>query len=125
MDQQQAVKLKQELLHEKAEIEGQLGQIAKKNPAIKGDWTAVPADVTNPADSLDEKAQNVTNYEERRALEQNFELRLREIDETLERLDKGTYGICSNCNLQIGEKRLQAIRAAQLCINCASNTSLT
>lgn len=124
MNKQQTAQLKKTLLAEKAEMETQLSQIAKKNPAIKGDWTAVSPDVDDPADSLDEKAQVVTGLEERRAVEQSLELRLKEIDDTLGRLDQGTYGICSNCTSPIDQKRLQAMTAAQLCINCANNTTL-
>ena len=124
MDQLQAVQLKKTLLQEKAEIETQLSEIAKRNPAIKGDWTAIPADFADPADSLDEKAQSVTSLEERRAVEQSLELRLREIDETLEKLDKGTYGVCSNCNLPIDKKRLQAMPALKHCFDCANNPNL-
>ncbi|MEK7615916.1 MAG: TraR/DksA C4-type zinc finger protein [Patescibacteria group bacterium] len=124
MDKQQTEQLKKSLLQEKAALEAQLSQIAKKNPAVKGDWTSVPQDISDPADSLDEKAQTVTNLEERRAIEQNLELRLKEIDETLEKLDKGSYGICSNCNLPIDKKRLIAKPAVKFCIVCATKTTL-
>src|SRR3989344_4758836 len=98
MDIDHVKKLKKTLLEEKAQIEDELGKIAVKNPNIKGDWTSVPQDILDPADSLDEKAQTVTNLEERRAVEHNLELRLKEIDATLQQLNAGTYGVCTNCS---------------------------
>lgn len=43
---------------------------------------------------------------------------LKDIDEALERLDEGTYGICEECGGEIGEKRLQAIPFALYCLEC-------
>ena len=125
MDIDHVKKLKKTLLEEKAQIEAELSKIAVKNPNIKGDWTSVPQDILDPADSLDEKAQTVTNLEERRAVEQNLELRLKEIDATLQQLDAGTYGVCTNCSTVIDKKRLDAIPAVKMCMDCASKTTLS
>jgi DnaK suppressor protein len=43
---------------------------------------------------------------------------LKDIDEALERLDEGTYGICEECGEEIGEKRLKAIPFALCCLEC-------
>lgn len=118
-----AEKLKKTLLEEKARLETQLNEIATRNPAIKGDWAAMPATATDQSDTLDEKAQGVTNWEERRAVEQNLELRLKEINETLARLDRGNYGICANCSAVIDARRLNAMPSVQLCFDCASSKS--
>src|SRR3989344_1289080 len=124
MDQAQAAKLKQILLEEKARLEEELGRIAKKNPAIKGDWLPLPRDASEASDSLDERALDVTDLEERRAIEQNLELRLKEIDETLQILQTGTYGVCSNCASPIETKRLQAMPVMKLCFDCATKANL-
>jgi DnaK suppressor protein len=44
--------------------------------------------------------------------------RLRQIEEALRRLDKGEYGICANCEEEIGPKRLRALPWAQFCLKC-------
>ena len=57
---------------------------------------------------------------------QNFTFRLREreqkllkkIDEALERIQKGTFGICESCEEEIGVKRLQARPVTAFCIDC-------
>ena len=41
-----------------------------------------------------------------------------EIDEALERIDSGTFGICEICEKPISEKRLQALPYARYCNAC-------
>lgn len=43
---------------------------------------------------------------------------VRQIDEALQRISEGTYGVCENCDEPISEKRLQALPWALLCRNC-------
>ena len=124
MDADELQKLKKSLAEEKARLEEELGRIAKKNPAIKGDWVSLPRDVSDASDSLDERALEVADLEERRAIEQNLEIRLKEIDETLRILDTGTYGMCTNCSSPIPKKRLQAMPVVKLCIDCATKANL-
>lgn len=58
--------------------------------------------------------------------EQFFILRLREreqkllkkIDEALDRIVNGTFGICERCGGEIGYKRLKARPVTTLCIDC-------
>ncbi|HUO83937.1 MAG TPA: TraR/DksA family transcriptional regulator [Thermoanaerobaculia bacterium] len=41
------------------------------------------------------------------------------IDEAIERIDTGDFGVCTNCGSRIGEKRLKAIPWTPFCIDCA------
>jgi DnaK suppressor protein len=58
--------------------------------------------------------------------DRNFILRLRDrermllkkIEETIERIDNGPYGMCDECDNEIGIKRLQARPVTTLCIDC-------
>ncbi len=43
---------------------------------------------------------------------------LRSINQALDRLDEGTYGICEECGREIGEKRLQVMPFALYCVEC-------
>ena len=45
-------------------------------------------------------------------------VRLREVGVALERIDSGSFGICLNCEGDIGAKRLAAVPWAGLCIVC-------
>jgi len=58
--------------------------------------------------------------------DKNFMLRLRsresklikKIDETIERIDKGEYGICEDCGEEIDARRLEARPVTTFCIEC-------
>lgn len=58
--------------------------------------------------------------------DRNFMLRLRgreqrllkKIDQALERVDAGTFGICEDCGSEINLKRLEARPVTTMCIDC-------
>jgi RNA polymerase-binding transcription factor len=43
---------------------------------------------------------------------------LDQVDEALERMDAGTYGVCERCGEEIDFARLKAIPQATLCMSC-------
>jgi DnaK suppressor protein len=43
---------------------------------------------------------------------------LQAIEEALQRIEKGTYGICRDCGEPIAEPRLNAIPWTRVCISC-------
>lgn len=52
------------------------------------------------------------------ALHRNDEALLAEVDAALVRLDKGTFGACDRCGIEIDYARLKALPYARLCIAC-------
>ena len=46
--------------------------------------------------------------------------KLAAIDEALEKIEEGTYGICEECGDKIGAGRLKVMPLARLCVNCQS-----
>jgi DnaK suppressor protein len=45
-------------------------------------------------------------------------VKLKQIDDALERLDNGNYGVCESCGLEIAEERLIAMPFTTLCRDC-------
>ena len=45
------------------------------------------------------------------------------IEEALDRIDKGTYGLCRDCGDSIAEARLNAIPWTRVCIKCKEKKS--
>lgn len=43
------------------------------------------------------------------------------IDDALSRMDRGEYGICTQCGEEIAAARLAAVPTATLCMTCAQN----
>lgn len=116
MEQKQLEQLKKSLAEEKSLIEKELSEISQKNPKIEGNF-----DVRFPqyGQGKDENAQEVTEYETRRALEASLEKKLEEINQTLKKLEDDNYGICENCSSEIEKPRLKAMPTAFLCVSCA------
>ena len=48
-------------------------------------------------------------------------LKLQAIDDALERIKAGSYGLCEVCELDIAEERLKALPFTRLCISCQSD----
>jgi DnaK suppressor protein len=46
--------------------------------------------------------------------------KLAEIDDALERITEGAYGICEECGLKIPKERLKIMPFAHLCVTCKS-----
>jgi len=94
-----------------AERESLSAQLHDLTPATErsGDYDE------NFADS----AQVAAEQGESRVLAASLREQLDEVDAALERLDKGTYGLCLRCGGPIGDDRLAAMPATRYCINCA------
>lgn len=110
-------KLKKKLEQHKAKIEKELATIASKDEKVPGDYDTRFPDFGTPQ-STDESALEVTAYESTLPLEYAMELRLVDINKALEKIAQGTYGQCEKCGQATGEKRLEAMPEAKLCIKC-------
>lgn len=54
---------------------------------------------------------------------ESLQARLRKVDDALDRLMSGSYGICSNCGRSIDDRRLDIDPALELCIDCRESDS--
>jgi RNA polymerase-binding transcription factor len=84
-------------------------------------------DSTLRAEREGNKDEGMDTYDlasEERDREINFILsdrdrvKLKQIDDALERMDEGTYGVCESCGLEIAEERLEAMPFSRLCRDC-------
>lgn len=55
---------------------------------------------------------------------ENAEETVREINDAMERIEEGTYGICEGCEKPILKPRLQAIPYARYCVDCQRKNEL-
>lgn len=107
--------IKTKLLEEKKHLETDLGDFTKKNPHVADDYEA---QFPEYGDEEDENAREVAEYTANKPLEISLENTLRDVNQALERLDKGTYGICKYCKQPIDEKRLLARPTSSACVSC-------
>lgn len=45
-------------------------------------------------------------------------VKIKQIDDALERMEEGSYGVCESCGLEIAEERLAAMPFTRLCRDC-------
>ncbi|MCA9355134.1 hypothetical protein KC865_01100 [Candidatus Kaiserbacteria bacterium] len=103
---------KNRLESELAKIVSELETIAVLNPR-SGDWVAIPVaeDLKNADENVE--ADAVEEWENRRALLAELEIRHRNIVRALEKIKTGTYGICEISGKEIEGERLTANPAAR------------
>lgn len=121
MDKKLQEELKTKLESEKAEIENNLKSFAEKDQNLEGDWdTKFPNLGTGEtgSDALEKGADQVQEYGNMLSVEYSLENRLKDINNALNRIEKGTYGKCENCKADIPEERLKVFPAARYCIRC-------
>ncbi|MFZ4628680.1 MAG: TraR/DksA family transcriptional regulator [Blastocatellia bacterium] len=75
------------------------------------------ADIDATQDPAD-KAANSYTKELLFTQSTNDRLILTQIDEALERIEDEEYGVCLNCQQEIGAKRLEALPWVRYCIKC-------
>jgi RNA polymerase-binding protein DksA len=102
-----------QLEKEKAKLEERLKNLIAPEGVLNElpDFGGEVSDESIEADQIEEIG-NVL------ALKQILEENLKNIDEALERIKNGTYGICRRCQKEIELKRLRVEPAATLCSKC-------
>lgn len=117
MDKKTIERIKKELLARRQQIAEDLKNIAQNKDNKKGEMRAK---FPQFGDKDEENALEVSEYSTNLATEKVLESTLRDIDNALERIKKGGYGICKYCGKDIGEKRLLARPTASACVACKS-----
>ena len=69
--------------------------------------------------NFSEQAHEREDEEVMERLEQEALQEIEAIDHALTRIENGTYGTCTVCGQDLGEKRLKVLPYAGLCISCA------
>tara|TARA_B100001989_G_C24513065_1_gene451524 strand:- start:303 stop:674 length:372 start_codon:yes stop_codon:yes gene_type:complete len=109
MSQEQfKIQLEQELESLTTELED-IAQLNKQT----GDWVAIPAGEDLKTADENVEADAVEDWNERRALLAQLEIRHRNLKRALDKIDSGTYGVCEISGEVIEEERLAANPAAR------------
>jgi DnaK suppressor protein len=72
----------------------------------------------SPFGKREEEATETLELEKRLALENRIRVELAKVEHALDKIEKGTYGICDNCGKPIDPARLEALPQATLCMDC-------
>jgi len=112
LEQKKLEELRIMLFQEKKELEEKLNKIAKKED---GDYETSFEDYGR---TMEDNAEEVEEYTAKIGVTEALEKKLGNINSALEKIEKGTYGICENCQEKIPLERLTAYPAAKNCIKC-------
>ena len=120
MNKKLLTELKEKLEEQRASIEAELRKFAKKDKNLKDDWdTKFPkVDGGIGGQALEDAADQVEEYVNLLPIEHNMELRIRDINSALEKIEKGVYGKCEKCGKKIAEERLKILPEARECGKC-------
>ncbi len=91
-----------------------LAALLQEAGATLGDLTD---EKENPADPLD-LASMESNRDFQLRVRDRERVLIRKIQDAIQRMDDGEYGVCSSCGEEITEKRLIARPVATHCIDC-------
>jgi RNA polymerase-binding transcription factor len=111
LDKRMLARFKKVLLKEREEIVGEVKQIYESSQEMGQDGTQ----------DIGDEAANIYNKQILLSLNENERMRLQEVDESLDRIANGTYGICEECGGPISLKRLEARPVAKYCVPCLTN----
>lgn len=103
-------------------IEEELRRFAKKDEQLKGDWdTKFPKlNGGSGSQTLEEAADEVEEYVTKLPIEHSLEIRLKDINLALEKIEKRQYGRCEKCRKKIPKERLEAYPEARFCLKCVT-----
>lgn len=109
LDTETLAQLKAQLLSEKSRLEGSLLRFADATGTAGNYETRIDDMGTDP----DENASEVEEYVDNLGLEQTLEAQLKDVNDALEKMEKGLYGICEATGKEIGQDRLRAYPGAR------------
>lgn len=118
LNQQTLNELKTVLIKERDLLIKELQTIATPDPHLKNDWNVkheewsdnqiTSREALESDESVNESDEDMKN----KALSDHLELRLKEVNDALKRMEDGTYGFCEVCKASIPLERLKANPAA-------------
>ncbi len=103
---------KEDLLKQKEDLKEELEKLA-----VKEDDHFHPKFPSLGNEEEDNELE-VAEYDQFIDAEKRLSKLLKETNEALEKIEKGTYGYCENCKKEIDPARLEAFPQATTCLDC-------
>ena len=116
MNKNKQEELKKKLEKNKHLLEENLGRFAKKDTVPEGDWDTIYP--KSGGSDMEEMADEVEEYSSLIKVEHALEVKLKNINDALLRIEKGEYGFCEKCNDQIEEEKLSVTPETKRCQTC-------
>jgi DnaK suppressor protein len=110
--------IEEKLEEKKRSIENDLKGFAKKDKKVKNDWDTGYPKFEQSGSNVEDAADEVEEYANLLPVEHSLELKLVDVKIALDKIKKGKYGICEQCNKKISKERLDASPEARKCLDC-------
>ena len=101
---------------EKEKLLKELASIGRRNPSNPQDWEATATDLDSDSADENETADVMESLDENKAIVDQLEIQLLQVESALGKIESGTYGKCNVCGEEIPEARLNANPAALTCM---------
>jgi DnaK suppressor protein len=75
----------------------------------------------NGIQDIGDESATISNRHLLMSLSENERTKLIEVDEALDRIEDGTFGICEECGEPIALERLEVVPNTRYCIQCMEN----
>jgi len=107
---------KAKLEKERELLKSELSTVGDVNPNNPNGWEATAGKMEIDTADENEVADKMEELEENELILGQLEKQLVEVNAALERIEKGTYGICEVAGEPIEKERLEASPSARTCI---------
>ena len=111
------LKLQKALLKKRARLMGNVEKLEEES--FMNSHKDFSGDISGYKTHIADIGSDASGMELMLGLASNQQKLLQQVNDALERIEKGTYGLCLECGKPIPQARLEAIPEAELCLNCA------
>jgi DnaK suppressor protein len=116
MNKKESEVYKIKLLAEKTQLEEEMASVGTRSPGAKNGWEATTQDMEVDTADENEVADKLEEYEGNASILNKLDDQLSEVKAALDRIEKGTYGICEKCGQPVEKERLLANPSARVSI---------
>ena len=106
--------VKEKLLREKENLEGQLAIYKSEDPLLDTEQ--------NISNTAEDDVTDAEGHDRIVATRIELKRRLAEVNEALEKTQSGKYGVCESCRKRISPERLEAMATAKFCLTCKAKS---
>jgi len=117
MNKKEYEEIKKKLEENKRSLEEMLQRFAKEDEKPEGDWDTVFPH-TEGSD-MEEKADEVEEYASLLPVEHALEIKLKNINKALKKMEEGEYGKCEECGEEISQEKLKVVPETKKCRECS------
>lgn len=111
-------KQKNRLEEEKNGLEKTLFEFASKEEGSEDNWTTKYPDIAPDERDPEDSADEVEEYTDLLPQEYALEIKLKNVNDALDKIKEGNYGICEICGRPISQERLEVNPSSKKCIDC-------